>query len=173
MRAIIPVIKGAGAPSSPSPSFTLKIEGARNAGCTTHPQPRVQNKKHTSKSPRIRRSIRRSARDGFNGVARDDPRWPALSAPPLREPISPRRLAQRHPVPHGASRCAGMTRLSPSATAWTSALRAEAHGPFWESALPPVSAPDAAASTASRPASCDVAQRPSKWDGMDRNLILL
>ena len=159
-RAIGPVIYGAGAPSSRSVRLRPN-EGARNAGCQTHPQPRVQSKKHTSIVTTNTPDIRRSARNGFNSVVRDDPRWPALSAPPFREPLWPRRLAKPHPVPHGASRSAGMTRLSPSATASTSALRAEPHGPFRESALPPVSTPDATASTASRPASCDVAQRPS------------
>src|SRR6185437_7408727 len=32
------------------------IEGAGKAGCSAHPQPRVQIKKHTSKSPQVRRN---------------------------------------------------------------------------------------------------------------------
>jgi hypothetical protein len=43
-------------------------EGARNAGCDVHPQPRVQVKKHTSNSHhRHNAIIRHSLRDGFTG----------------------------------------------------------------------------------------------------------
>src|SRR5579863_2903176 len=41
----------------PSTSRSLKSEGAGNAGCTMHPQPRVENAKTTrAKSPQVRRN---------------------------------------------------------------------------------------------------------------------
>jgi hypothetical protein len=45
-------------------------EGTGNAGARTHPQPRVQIKKHTSYSPQVRRNIRHSLHDGVTAYTR-------------------------------------------------------------------------------------------------------
>jgi hypothetical protein len=45
-------------------------EGAGNAGRQTHPQPCVQLKKHASKSPQVRRTIRHSLRDSLRLMPR-------------------------------------------------------------------------------------------------------
>src|SRR4051812_3157221 len=44
-------------PSFAASSSVRKTEGAGNAGCSMHPQPRVQDKKHTSKSPQVHRNV--------------------------------------------------------------------------------------------------------------------
>jgi hypothetical protein len=56
----------------PAPSFE---EGARNAGRTMRPQPRVQDEfwTHEIQSPRKHRIARRSARGGFCGLLRMSP----------------------------------------------------------------------------------------------------
>lgn len=73
-HAILPVICGAGAPSSPLRRLPFN-EGARNAGCTTHPQPRAQNEflAHERSHHGCAGDIRRSARNGFNGLLRTAP----------------------------------------------------------------------------------------------------
>jgi hypothetical protein len=48
-----------------------KIEGAGNAGCPTHPQPRVRNKTNTRVSHhRSTETARHSLRNGLNGLCR-------------------------------------------------------------------------------------------------------
>ena len=65
---------------------SLPKEGAGKAGRRMHPQPRVQNKKHTSKSPRITpvsSGIPRA--NGFNGFLRVLPGDRAVLSPSLAE----------------------------------------------------------------------------------------
>src|SRR2546430_9771122 len=66
-----PRSRGAMGPSFAKP-IAHKSEGAGNAGCTMHPQPRVRNKtKHTSVVTTVTPEItRHSPRNGFNGLFR-------------------------------------------------------------------------------------------------------
>jgi hypothetical protein len=51
--------------------FPLKTEGAGNAGCPLHPQPRVRSGWCTRVySPQVHRNTRRFPRNGFNGLFR-------------------------------------------------------------------------------------------------------
>src|SRR5205085_10461478 len=45
-----------------------KREGAGKAGCPLHPQPRTQTKSARASSPQVRRTVRPSPRNGFNGL---------------------------------------------------------------------------------------------------------
>jgi hypothetical protein len=51
-------------------SRSHKSEGAGNAGCRLHPQPRVQCRKHTSLHHRFSQTTPHSLRNGFNGLFR-------------------------------------------------------------------------------------------------------
>ena len=69
------------------PSYSTKPskeEGAGNAGCSLHPQPRTQSKKaHECSHHRYAETIRHSPRNGFNGFLRDLPGDRAFLPPSL------------------------------------------------------------------------------------------
>ena len=122
----------------PSPH---KLEGAGNAGCPSHPQPRVRKIKSTRASHhRFTGFTQHSLRNGFNGFLR------ALLGdraclPPSSAKVAPRQLDASVGTsgPHDFA----VRRSAPSSEA------------------PP-------ASTASRPAFVTIASRPSKGTGPNR-----
>jgi len=60
--------RGARRPSFARKTVPRKTEGAGNAGCPMHPQPRVRKVKNTRVSHhRFAETLRHSLRDGFNG----------------------------------------------------------------------------------------------------------
>src|SRR5213596_3041951 len=150
-----------------------KTEGVGNAGCPMHPQPRVRNKiKHTSVvttgppgSPGI------PARNGFTAYFALSPAtrlychrrlriWYVKTRLGLRTSArldasigasEPHDFTVREPI--SAKGFDGQKRLS-------SACHSSAHGPY-DPPCHPLTSPDAAASTASRPASVTIAIRPS------------
>jgi hypothetical protein len=76
-----PLSRGAFRPGCAKKNFRPS-EGVGNAGCPMHPQPRVENKNHTSvvtTSPPERPGI--PARNGFNGLLRDLPGDRAFLSP--------------------------------------------------------------------------------------------
>src|SRR5229473_695220 len=150
-----------------------KTEGVGNAGCPMHPQPRVRNKtKHTSvvaegspDSPGI------PARNGFNGLFRALPGErirlvTVISGLRFCRTRSGRLNLRKFNTSNG---CQDHTAL-PSAY---SAVRQRAVNRSRGSTRPAIRhTPDAAASTASRPASVTIAIRPSGgWDVIDIDLI--
>ena len=144
-----------------------KSEGAGNAGCPMHPQPRVQVVvKHTS--------VVTTGTPGTPGI----PRAMVLTAYFVLSPATNSSCHRRRRI-KGSSDPVGPTRLrrldtsngcqdhtaSPYAVSIVR-LRAVRRSRAYQPALPSPGSPDAAASTASRPASVTIAIRPSVgWDG--------
>jgi hypothetical protein len=86
----IPRSRGAKRPSDVRSVRPFVIEGAGKAGCSLHPQPRVQNKKaHERSYYRFTGFTRPSLRDGFNGFLRDLPGDRALLSPSSAGYFSP------------------------------------------------------------------------------------
>jgi hypothetical protein len=142
-----------------------KTEGVGNAGCPLHPQPRAQSVvKHTSvvtTSPPDSPGI--PARNGFNGFLRALPGDRACLSPSSNEygfvcPVGP-TWPPLDLTP--ASRRQDHTTSPSAATSFVSPpcdrSQAHLHGP----ALRSRHTPNAAASTASHPASVTIAIRPS------------
>src|SRR5260370_37219850 len=142
---------------NPSPR---KTEGVGNAGCPLHPQPRVQNKtKHTSvvttgppESPGV------PTRNGFTAYIVLSPVSEFVLSPSSANiaclsPVGPTRLREFNT----SNGCQNHTAL-PYAN---SAVRQRAVDRSRDPALRYRHTPDAAASTASRPASVTIAIRPS------------
>jgi hypothetical protein len=68
-----------------------KIEGAGNAGCSLHPQPRARNKERTSVVTTGPDGFNRhSPRNGFNGLLRDLPGDRAFLSPSLTRRVGPK-----------------------------------------------------------------------------------
>jgi hypothetical protein len=123
--------------------FPLKTEGAGNAGCPLHPQPRVRSGWCTRVySPQVHRAL-----PGVSCAM-------VLTAYFVLSPVTGLSCHRRSRIPANLTPASGRqdhTAL-PSAA---SVIRPRAD-----------CAPDAAASTASRPASVTIAIRPSEgWDG--------
>jgi hypothetical protein len=124
------------------PFAPLISEGAGNAGCPMHPQPRVQNEKaHEQVHHRFTGKRRHSLRNGFNGLLRALPGEPGLLSP------SPRNAKHCRELTPASGRQDHTA--SPSANS-SHALRS---GP---------------AATAPCPAFVAIASRPSCWDRMAR-----
>jgi len=155
----------------------LKAEGARNAGCLTHPQPRVRMKQAhelvTTDLPE-RPAFRAQ---WFERLA---PRKPPVAGPELT--TAPGDLPPRRPdraergglccCPMAQGRCAGISRLGPSAGG------AVVSGAGWPvrrqqpRPVDPAAHRTPRAATASRPALVTIAIAPLAWDGMNRNINL-
>src|SRR5882724_8207122 len=170
-----PHSRGAVRPRFAQTFRALKSEGAGNAGCALHPRSRVQNGKR-----------KRTRAYRFSG---GDPTFPAqwlygfLRAPWRRirhvtivgeltaypRPVGPTCLRQLDT----SNGCQNHTASPYAATSFVCA-------PFDRSrvwlnpklALQFTCAPNAAASTASRPHVRDDGQRPSQWDGMAGDIDL-
>src|SRR6266404_5201535 len=151
------------AADAPEPCKTtcLENEGVGNAGCATHPQPRVQNKtKHTSVVTTGTAEITRHSRtQWFYGLFRALPGDEFVLSPSSADmaclsPVGPTCLREFNT----SNGCQNHTAL-PYAN---SAVRQRAVNRSRDPALRSRHTPDAAASTASRPASVTIAIRPCK-----------
>jgi hypothetical protein len=108
-------------------TFPSKTEGAGNAGCPPHPQPRVQNKKaHERSHHRSTGFTQHSLRNGFNGL--------------LRALLGDRAFLPPSPAENSAN-------LTPASGCQDHTTSPSAATSFVEARL---RAPDAAASIASR-----------------------
>jgi len=137
-----------------------KTEGVGNAGCATHPQPRVRNKtKHTSVvTARFAGITRHSRTQWFYGLFRALPGDEFVLSPSSANiaclsPVGPTHLREFNT----SNGCQNHTAL-PYAE---SICRLRAVDRSRDPALRYRHTPDAAASTASRPASVTIAIRPS------------
>src|SRR5229473_551063 len=140
-----------------------KTEGAGNAGCPLHPQPRVRNKtKHTS--------VVTTGSDGSTGiplamVLRLIPRSPRrrirlvtviCGLKVCRSPVGPTRLRKFNT----SNGCQNHT-ASPSAESIVRLRTIRQLTSLVDPPCHPLTSPDAAASTASRPALVTTRDRPS------------
>src|ERR1700716_2575893 len=147
------------------------MEGVGNAGCPLHPRPRVhfvlvERTRVTTSTPE---SPGIPARNGFNGLCRALPGDRALLPPsPRGYPACP------HPVgptclPQNLTPASGRPDHTILPSAATSLVRVLFdHSQVFRLALQPHRAQNAAASTASHPASVTIMIRPSVWGGMAR-----
>jgi hypothetical protein len=139
-----------------------KTEGVGNAGCPPHPQPRVQCVGSTRVSHHGRTGTPGiPARNGFNGLFRALPGDRACLSPSLADmaclrPVGPTYLRELD----AGVEASGPHDFAVRSKHLSSARPVIAHRPI-EPALPSRRVPNAAASTASRPASVTIAIRPS------------
>src|SRR6516164_9204405 len=85
---MLSLIKGSRSRGTTCPSFSNQLpslhqEGAGNAGCPMHPQPRVQEKSTRVSNHRYTANSRHSLRDGFTAYTWS-PRGPGFLAPVVR-----------------------------------------------------------------------------------------
>ena len=164
-------------------------KGAGKAGCAAGTRSLAcKSKKHTSSSPQVPRNTRPSLHDGFNGFLRALPGDEFLLSPsPADEGFAKARsgrLASADLTPATGARTTRLHRpqrpstpkASPDLMPDAASAKAE-QAPFVRALCdhsraengPPCNlsrAPDAAASTASHPASVTIAIRPSEgWNG--------
>jgi hypothetical protein len=141
-----------------------KTEGAGKAGCPMHPQPRVRKKQSTrASSPRSHRIHPAFPTQWFYGLISYSPRRSGFIVTVIQRIwLCPRPVGPTSPpldlTP--ASRPQDHT-TSPSAHASFVSAPLIAHRPY-RPALPSHRAPNAAASTASHPASVTIAIRPCR-----------
>ena len=143
-------------------------EGAGNAGCALHPRSRVQNaqRKSAHEHTGSAEAIRHSLRNGFTAYAVLSPATNSSCHRRCRLMAGPIRLDRyRHRQLGTSNGCRDHTVL-PYASAPFVLRAVSAHGS--RSAQRTLLAPDAAASTASRPNVRDDGQRPSCGDRMER-----
>jgi hypothetical protein len=144
------------------PNAFPHTEGAGNAGCPLHPQPRVQKlEAHERSRHRYTGATRHSLRDGFNGLFR------ALPGERIRlvtvvgglrccQSRSGRLRLRQLDTSNG---CQDHTALPSATSVARPRALVIAHG--LDPPCDHLCAPDAAASTASHPASVTIAIRPS------------
>jgi hypothetical protein len=173
-----------------------KTEGAGKAGCPLHPQPRVQCVGSTRvSSPQVHRNNRPSLRNGFNGLFRAPRRRirlvTVISGYGLSKPgradfasanLTPATGGQDHTALPSATRLRQMDGLlaSPAEALAkaekkrrSSARSCIAHEPQKKAPCDNDCAPDAAASTASRPNVRDDRDTPLSRDGMAADIKVI
>jgi hypothetical protein len=136
------------------------VKGVGNAGCPLHPQPPVQQESTGVEAAGPPESPGIPARNGFNGFLRallGDHAWLPPSSADRSAHLAPASERQDHTT-------------SPSASAPFVCVPVITHEP--KPALRSLCALDAAASTASRPASVTIASRPLMGRDSDRIRVI-